>query len=315
MKHDIIGDIHGCAQTLTALLDTLDYAPENGIYTHPGRQAIFLGDFVDRFPYQREVIDIVRPMIESGSAQSVMGNHEYNAICYFTKQLESGKYLREHSEKNTKQHKAFLAAYGSSTNDYADVIGWFKTLPLWLDLEKLKIIHACWDKNIIQQLKNEYNNNGLLTDKLLVKSATKGQWEYLAIETLLKGKEIPLQDGIEFRDKDGHPRHDIRIKWWDQSATTYRNAFMGPRSTRTHIPNDEIDGDHLVEYSHKDSPVFLGHYWMEGTPTPLAKNIACVDYSVANNEKREKLTAYRWDGEQKLSADKFVSVERIENEH
>ena len=49
-------------------------------------------------------------------------------------------------------------------------------------------------------------------------------------------------------------------------------------------------------------PVFVGHYWLTGTPTPLAANVACTDYSVA---KGGKLVAYRWDGESELSADKF----------
>lgn len=79
-------------------------------------------------------------------------------------------------------------------------------------------------------------------------------------------------------------------------------------SYRTHIPEDEIAGDHLVEYSHTEPPVFLGHYWFDGTPQRLATNIVCLDYSVA--KVGGKLVAYRWDGEQTLSQDKFVSVER-----
>ena len=37
----------------------------------------------------------------------------------------------------------------------------------------------------------------------------------------------------------------------------------------------------LVTIGHDEKPVFLGHYWMEGDPAPLATNIACLDYSVA----------------------------------
>ena len=85
---------------------------------------------------------------------------------------------------------------------------------------------------------------------------------------------------------------------------------MGPESARTHIPDDEIESDHLVEYSHEAPPVFLGHYWMEGVPVPLAPNIACLDYSVA--KPGGKLVAYRWDGEQTLSRDKFIWVDREE---
>ena len=85
---------------------------------------------------------------------------------------------------------------------------------------------------------------------------------------------------------------------------------MGPEHARTHIPNDEITGDHLIGYAHDDPPVYLGHYWLEGGPEPLSKNIACTDYSVA--KPGGKLVAYRWDGEKVLDKDKFVSVERLE---
>jgi hypothetical protein len=141
--YDIIGDIHGCSQTLTALLDKLGYKPRDGVYQHPSRQAVFLGDFIDRGPHQREVIAIVRPMIESGTALSVMGNHEFNAIAYATQDAESGEYLRAHSDKNTAQHQMFLDAYAGDAAGYADTIGWFKTLPLWLDLGELRVVHAC----------------------------------------------------------------------------------------------------------------------------------------------------------------------------
>ena len=37
-----------------------------------------------------------------------------------------------------------------------------------------------------------------------------GQWQYEALETLLKGKVIRLPDGASFRDKDDTSRHNIR---------------------------------------------------------------------------------------------------------
>ena len=57
-------------------------------------------------------------------------------------------------------------------------------------------------------------------------------------------------------------------------------------------------------------PVFLGHYWLTGEPTPLEQHVACLDYSVAM--RGGKLVAYRWNGEQELREDAFVSVERVE---
>ena len=309
MSFDIIGDIHGCSYSLELLLKKLGYTSNNGIFQHPSRKVLFLGDFIDRNLDQRGVVDIVRPMIEANYALAVMGNHEFNAIAYFTPTADRCSFLREHNEKNYKQHKAFLDAYAAHEHDYADIIAWFKTLPLWLEMDGIRMAHACWDINWMLKILKTYAGN-TLTDTLLHKSCNKDEWEYDAIETLLKGKEIPLVAGSSFMDKDGNERNHIRIRWWDKTATTYKKAFMGPESAVTHIPDDDIDVDHLVEYSHSERPVFLGHYWLEGKPQILAENIACVDYSVA--KERGKLTAYRWDGEQRLSNDKFVWVDRQE---
>ncbi len=310
MNYDIIGDIHGHSRSLEALLDKLGYRNTAGVYHHPSRKVIFLGDFIDRGDFQCETIDIVRSMMDAGAALSVMGNHEFNAIAYYTPDHEADGHLRPHTEKNARQHQAFLDAYQGSPAQYEETISWFKTLPLWLDLGNLKVIHACWDKDAITDIMHYQDGDHHLGEDLLRMSCRKGTWQYKAIETILKGKEIAMPPDASFKDKDGTVRHNIRVRWWDQRATIYKDAFMGPESARTHIPDDPIAGDHLVEYSHEAPPVFLGHYWMEGEPAPLAPNIACLDYSVAKPGGR--LVAYRWDGEQTLEAGKYVWVERIE---
>lgn len=261
MAYDIIGDIHGCADTLASLLIRLGYTNEDGVFHHTTRKVIFLGDFIDRGPKQRDVIRIVRSMIDAGHACSVMGNHEFNAISYAAPSDNGDDYLRAHSDKNTHQHQAFLEAFPFGGELHTDTIEWFKTLPLWLDLGELRIIHACWDESLIQYIDKYYNGNQL-TDELLYDSCDKSNFAYEAIETLLKGKEIPLPDHCSFHDKDGNVRNHIRIRWWDQGATTYRNIFMGPASATTHIPDAPVDADHLIEYSHSSPPVFLGHYWL-----------------------------------------------------
>ncbi|MDQ0584001.1 polynucleotide kinase-phosphatase [Streptomyces rishiriensis] len=70
---DIIGDIHGCAAELESLLGKLGYA--DGV--HPeGRQAVFVGDLVDRGPDSPGVLRRVMAMVRSGNALCVPGNHE-----------------------------------------------------------------------------------------------------------------------------------------------------------------------------------------------------------------------------------------------
>ncbi|MFE6287503.1 polynucleotide kinase-phosphatase [Streptomyces sp. NPDC057877] len=70
---DIVGDIHGCAFELEALLGKLGYT--DGV--HPdGRTAVFVGDLVDRGPDSPGVLRRVMSMVKSGNALCVPGNHE-----------------------------------------------------------------------------------------------------------------------------------------------------------------------------------------------------------------------------------------------
>ncbi len=78
---DIIGDVHGCFDELTALLQQLGYelsgSPDSPRAVPPaGRRAIFLGDLVDRGPKIPAVLKLVMWMVANGHALCVPGNHE-----------------------------------------------------------------------------------------------------------------------------------------------------------------------------------------------------------------------------------------------
>jgi protein phosphatase len=82
---DIIGDVHGCADELQALLARLGYRVEwsDGPYnrkvtvTPPeGRKLVFVGDLVDRGPNSPDVLRIAMSMTAAGTAYVVQGNHD-----------------------------------------------------------------------------------------------------------------------------------------------------------------------------------------------------------------------------------------------
>ena len=78
---DIIGDVHGCLDELTALLRTLGYADDGTAWRHPdGRRALFLGDLVDRGPDSPGVLRLVMDMVSSGGALCVQGNHDVKLV-------------------------------------------------------------------------------------------------------------------------------------------------------------------------------------------------------------------------------------------
>ncbi|MFS8082555.1 MAG: metallophosphoesterase [Ginsengibacter sp.] len=134
---DLIGDIHGHADTLEKLLQKLGYTKTNNYYSHPERTAIFVGDYIDRGPKIKETLEIVKQMVDNGSAIALMGNHEYNAICFNTPK-PGGGYLRKHSIQNIIQHFKTLEQFKNEQKEYVKYIEWFKTLPLFYEKEILE---------------------------------------------------------------------------------------------------------------------------------------------------------------------------------
>jgi hypothetical protein len=272
---DIVGDVHGHADKLVQLLKALGYNNSTGIWAHPTRKLISLGDLVDRGPQQREVIDILKPVQLAGHAHVIMGNHEFNAVSWFLTG-SNGQHLRVHSDKNYSQHAQFLDQANVNSNWYQETIAWFQSLPLLIELGDFCCVHAAWDKVNIEYLKQ------YLTGDLTLHSS---QWEaandkmhplYEAIEYCLKSPEISLPDGYTFKDTNGNIRDKMRLKWWDvEDNSTYQ-------TTAVSVPNplllpDEVLPSNTIENAPPKKPVFFGHYWMEGVPEILSDTIACLD--------------------------------------
>ncbi len=107
--YDLIGDIHGHADELVFLLEQMGYDRRSGVYAHPQRRAVFVGDLIDRGPKIPEVLRIVRGMVEAGHALCVMGNHEFNALAYHTRHPDDpSRFLRNHDARGGKTSGSIL---------------------------------------------------------------------------------------------------------------------------------------------------------------------------------------------------------------
>lgn len=308
MAVDIIGDIHGHASQLVALLKKMGYEECSGAWRHPDREAIFVGDFIDRGPEQLATLGIARAMIDAGAARAVMGNHEFNAIGWATPTSDDpSDHLRTRrglkGEKNRKQHAAFLAEVGEDSPLHREWVGWFKALPLWIDAPEFRVLHACWSDGHATDLEVDIETPPLLLEDMLPNAFSRGSRFYEALETLLKGLEIDLPEGFEIIDKDGYSRNSMRVRWWLNDAKTYREAFVGPSGID--VPDVPLRDE--LSFSQPDKKTFIGHYWFDPSDgiSPASSQVACVDYSVACGGN---LVAYRFDGEPELSASNFVKV-------
>jgi hypothetical protein len=297
--YDVIGDVHGHAKKLENLLRRMEYSDTSGVWRHADRTAIFVGDLIDRGPQQIATVAIARRMIEAGSAQAVMGNHEFNAIAW-----RHG--LRQKTPERIKQHEKFLNQVGEGSPAHHEMIEWFETLPMWLELDGLRVVHACWH----DQSQTALGGLSMLTPEAIRSGATKGTAEYEAIEILLKGPEIPVPPLYFYKDKNEQIREDARYRWWSAGPTTFRNRAELPSDSRTAsdqphpgFPDTEIPPPLPVDV-YNGPPVIYGHYWQTGTPALTSTNTACVDYSAG---KDGPLVAYQWSGESTLSNENFIS--------
>ena len=281
----------------------MGYQPLNGIWQHDSRKVIYTGDYIDRGPAIRETLQIVRNMVDNGHAMAIMGNHEYNALAY-AYALPDRSYLRSHNDTHTRQHQATLDQFNDHPEEWQEWLQWFYTLPLFLDLGKLRAVHACWDQDHIDWLRK--NNHNSLSEELLVASHKKGSYPWQVVEETLKGKEFNIPEAYAWADKDGHTRNTNRIKWWTHPGTATYGDFLF--NCPDELSSQSVPADLKVAvYSRDAPPVFIGHYWLEDAfPVIQSHNVICVDYSIA---KGGSLVAYRWSGEEELHEDNFVNGE------
>ncbi len=83
-----IGDIHGELDKLHNLFERLSYGPEDTI--------VFLGDYIDRGPNSKGVIDFIIKLKAKCNVITLMGNHEDMAMISYEKMQGSNPYDTGH---------------------------------------------------------------------------------------------------------------------------------------------------------------------------------------------------------------------------
>ncbi|MAY41005.1 MAG: serine/threonine protein phosphatase [Oceanospirillaceae bacterium] len=308
--YDIIGDVHGCGLSLELLLGKLGYSKRNGVYSNPGRQVIFLGDIIDRGPRIRESLHLVYDMVQAGHAQIVMGNHEFNYLSYVTRGQEGSglSYLREHNPRHHRIVAETLEQFANYPDEEAMFLQWIREMPVYLEFEHFRVVHACWHQKLVDRFEAEYPNH-IIDNRFLHRSSKRGTFEWALMDRLLRGTHLRLPDGEVMVSKDGFERRFFRTKFWAEEPEFYGDVVFQPDPLPEHVarlPLTEQDFNDLIYYGPDEKMLFIGHYWREGVPAPITSNIACLDYSAV---KYGKLVAYRLDAETTIQPDKFVFVD------
>ncbi len=131
-KRFVIGDVHGCSKTLTALVEQqLLPSKDDSIY--------FLGDYIDRGPDSKGVIDYILQLQFSGyNIYTLMGNHEH-----FLLRSKVDNALFRSWKKNAGGNKT-LQSFGIAHPDDLDekYLHFFESLKTHIVLDDAVLVHA-----------------------------------------------------------------------------------------------------------------------------------------------------------------------------
>jgi hypothetical protein len=227
-RYDIVGDVHGRAATLRALVRDLGYRRENGRWHHPeGRRLVSVGDLLDDGRNPLDCLELIEEMAGDGCAAAVMGNHELNALHFMAEPP-----LRRRSPNNTLQFATTLAQIEADRTRWERARRFIERIPTRLELDrgKLRVIHACWDEKHIGDLPLYIDDPDILYRTSTTPEENRAWVEnreaglepelkaaadplFVAIEQCIKGAEVPCKPRPDHR---GKMRYKERVAWWTE---------------------------------------------------------------------------------------------------
>lgn len=279
---DIVGDVHG---EINALQSLLHYPGYNNKGTHAeGRRLIFVGDLTDRGPDSPAVVDLVASLMERECAQCVLGNHELNLL--LGKERHGNGWFYEKPEVLDPSGRVVPQTMADERTR-TQTLALFGSLPLALERENLRIVHACWSKKAIEEVRNERDCVTLFREieKKIVRELDARGVSDEVDRTLSEQNDNPIKvltSGPERRAKHsyyagGKMRQETREVWWRDYKEEKRCVFG--HYWRILLEGEDDDG--LFDRSRPYRSLGNG-------------NALCIDYS-AGKRWRERLDGKRED--------------------
>lgn len=120
MKRYVVGDVHGCHDELITLFAKIEEHAAGNDY-----KLIFVGDYVDRGPNVRGVVNLVMGLEQKGHV-ALMGNHE--------DMLLAGEYMYA---------EATLRSFDASFMELPEYVSnWMRRLPKYYEDDTIIVAHA-----------------------------------------------------------------------------------------------------------------------------------------------------------------------------
>ncbi len=214
-EHWVIPDIHGCAQTLKALIEDMIQPTK---YDH----LYFLGDYIDRGPASKDVIDyLMNLQKEEFNLHLLMGNHEEYVLKSYEEELNLKSFLG--IKQKNKKKKEWLTFGGKETmqsfkiTDLKDFpmeyLDWMRNLEYYIELDDFILVHAglnfriddpLEDKDAMLWVRDYDINPSKINNKRIVHGHVPVNLEFIDISIRQNNhKFIDLDNGCYMTERSG----------------------------------------------------------------------------------------------------------------
>lgn len=157
-RHWVIPDIHGCSKTLKALI---------GQQIRPGINDVlwFLGDYIDRGPDSKGVIDYLMELeSKEFNVKLLLGNHEDYCVKAWEIDRNTKRFLgirfKTKTQKIWEMHGGIQTLESFGVDFAGDIpekyIDWMRKLRYYAELEKHIIVHAGLNFSIDDPLSDQF---------------------------------------------------------------------------------------------------------------------------------------------------------------
>ncbi|MEK3719762.1 metallophosphoesterase family protein [Paenibacillus sp. FSL H8-0034] len=211
----VISDIHGCYEPFNQLLDLMSYEPKVD-------QLILLGDYVDRGPHSKEVVEQIRKMVQDDGVIALRGNHDQRFIDIVRTEdhLVSSKFV-DHGGKQT-----MMSYLNIDTIDYAMIheeletfkqlvrtehaahVAFLESLPYYYEAPAHIFVHAGLDPKYVDwqnqptrefmYIKEPFFKNKTVVNKVVVFGHTKTKDIQGTPDIWFGGDKIGVDGGCAF---------------------------------------------------------------------------------------------------------------------
>jgi serine/threonine protein phosphatase 1 len=212
----VIPDIHGCLLTLTTLI-------EYQIKPEKEDTLIFIGDYIDRGPDSKGVIDYIMKLEGEGyTIRKLMGNHEDYAITAWEEDQDVKSFLGIRPKTKTQKEWEVYGGKQTLQSFEADrprdipehYISWMKSLEYYIELDRYILVHAGMNFELDNPFEDRYSmiwirEYEIKSEKIGHKKIIHGHVPVnlelidMAINTP-DSKFIDLDNGIYFSNRAGY---------------------------------------------------------------------------------------------------------------